>query len=72
MTVYPVSQCLACMGRGQVKDWQAGTCTPSGYARCTRCDGVGRTIIRDGVHEPAYGTAWNQATVDIPDDGEAA
>lgn len=72
MTVYPISQCLACMGSGQMKDWQARTCTPSGYARCTRCNGVGRTIIRNGDHRPAYGTSWNQTVLEIPDDEETA
>jgi hypothetical protein len=60
------------MGSGQVKDWQAGTCTPSGYAACIRCDGVGRTIIRDGVHEPAYGARWNDTVLELPDDEAAA
>lgn len=72
MTVYPISQCLACMGSGQMKDWQAGTCTPSGYARCTRCDGAGRMIATpDGPRPAPPGTRWDQATVDIPDDAEA-
>jgi hypothetical protein len=55
-----------------MKDWQARTCTPSGYARCTRCNGVGRTIIRNGDHRPAYGTSWNQTVLEIPDDEETA
>lgn len=67
MTVYLVSQCLACMGRGR----RRGGTHPSGYERCQPCDGVGRVIPGpDGHPRPAYGTRWNQATIEIPD-GEA-